>query len=247
MIWIIAGTSEARQLIDRISDLNSYVATVATEDGREFIRTNNLLVGRMNYEQMIVFAGTNDISLIVDMTHPYARAVSENAKKVAKKLKLKYIRYARHKTDISSNSIYLKGLKEAYGYISKLNGTLFFTTGSKNIEDFERIRASNRFVYRVLPALESIKKCSDCNISLKNIVAMLGPFSEEHNKSIFKEYKADYVVMKDSGVNGGSLEKIKACDALGIVPIIIGRDQEDGISSLDKIESIIRDEIYRRD
>ena len=57
---------------------------------------------------------------------------------------------------------------------------------------------------------------------------------------MFSEYKADYVIMKDSGAKAGTIEKIKACEKLGILAIVIGREDEEGIGSLDEIEDIIR-------
>lgn len=80
---------------------------------------------------------------------------------------------------------------------------------------------------------------------MKDIVAILGPFSLEFNKAMLKEYKADYCIMKDSGKPGGTLEKLQACEDLGVTPIIIGREQEEGIEELKKIEAIIRIEHKR--
>ncbi len=37
MIWIIGGTSEAREIVDRIKDLNNYIVTIATDGGKECI------------------------------------------------------------------------------------------------------------------------------------------------------------------------------------------------------------------
>lgn len=241
MIWIIAGTSEARDIIDRIKDLDSYVVTVATEGGKEFISSENIVVGRMDYSEMKSFVRKNEISLIVDLSHPYAKIVSNNAKKLGEDENIKYIRYIREKTIENSNSIYLKSFEEAYAYISHINGTVFFTTGSKNIGEFEKVRGENRFIYRVLPALESIKQCSDHKVPMKNIIAILGPLSIEYNKIMFCEYKADYVIMKDSGAKAGTIEKIKACQELGIPSIVIGREDEVGINNLDEIEEVIRE------
>ena len=103
-------------------------------------------------------------------------------------------------------------------------------------------RHYNRFIYRILPALESIKIANKHHVSIKNIVAILGPFSKDYNKLMFSEYKSDYVVMKDSGVKGGTLEKIKACEELNIYPLIISREKEEGINNLDEVEKIIREE-----
>lgn len=242
MIWIIAGTSEGREIVERINDIDSFIATIATDGGREFIDSENVQVGRMNYDQMKQFAVKNNISLIVDMTHPYAKVVSKNAKDLASELHIRYIRYTRGNTEKSVNAIYLESYEDAYSYLSKIKGTVFFTTGSKNIVDFEKIKGDNRFIYRILPALDSIKICKDLEISMKDIVAVLGPFSFESNMLMFKEYKADYVVMKDSGIKGGTIEKIRACEETNITPIIISRHPENGIDSLDKIEKIIREE-----
>ena len=240
MIWIIGGTSESRELIDEIKDLDNFIITAATESGKQFIDSSNLIVGRMSYDEMLRFIEINNISLIVNLAHPYAKLVTENAKNVAREKGIKYLRYIRKKTVGNFRGIYLNSYKEAYKYISKLKGTIFFTTGSKNIGDFEKIKGENRFIYRILPAIESIEECRKYNIELKNIVAALGPFSKEYNKAMFKEYNVDYVVMKDSGNRGGTLEKIQACEELNITPIIIGREMEEGIDKLDLIEKEIR-------
>lgn len=245
MIWIIGGTSEGRIIIEWISDLKNYLVTIATDGGREFLNTKNLVVGRMTYEEMVNFGKNNNVSMIIDLTHPYAKIVSDNAKKVAKELEVSYIRYVRKISEKSINSIYLRSYEELYEYLSKISGTVFFTTGSKNIGDFEKIRGDNKFIYRILPAIESLEICKTYNISMKDIVAILGPFSLEFNKAMLKEYHADYCIMKDSGKPGGTLEKIQACEELGVIAIIIGVEQEQGISELKRIEEIIRIENNR--
>ena len=240
MIWIIGGTSEAREIVDRIKDLSNYIVTIATDGGKEFVNSERLLVGRMNYQEMLRFCEKNKISLIVDLTHPYAKIVSENAKKVAKDLEIYYIRYMRDKIEPKINAIYLNSYEEAYDYLSTISGTVFFTTGSKNIGDFEKIRGNNRFIYRILPAMESIEECRKYNVQMKDIVAALGPFSKEYNKVMLEEYSPKYCIMKDSGQKGGTPEKLQACEELGIIPIVIGREEEENTKSLDQIEKIIR-------
>ena len=58
---------------------------------------------------------------------------------------------------------------------------------------------------------------------------------------MFSDYGVDYVIMKDSGSTGGTPEKIKACEELDVVPIIIRREDESGIDTLEELESIIRE------
>jgi precorrin-6A/cobalt-precorrin-6A reductase len=76
MKWIIGGTSEARKLIERLEDFNNYILTIATEDGKEFFDTDNLFIGRLSRDEMVDFAKDNNIDMIVDLSHPYAKIVS---------------------------------------------------------------------------------------------------------------------------------------------------------------------------
>ena len=240
MIWIIGGTSEARKLIARLGDFNNYILTIATEDGKEFFDTDNLFIGRLSKDEMIDFAKDNNIDMIVDLSHPYAKIVSENASFVSEELGIEYVRYVRKIAVHDRDNIYLNSYEEAFDFLSNVKGTVFFTTGSKNIKDFEKVRGDNRFIYRVLPALESIELCKQSDVHMRDIVAILGPFSKEFNKAMLSAYNPDYCVMKDSGHAGGTVEKIQACKELCVKPIIIGRDEEEGISDLETIENIIR-------
>ena len=244
MIWIIGGTSEARKLVTRLDDIENFVVTSATESSREFIKSDRMIVGRMDKIDMLNFVKKHNISLIVDLSHPYAKIVSENAKEVSKIKNIRYIRYVRAKSKILSDVVYLDSLEECIEYLKGIFGTVFFTTGSKNIMDFEKVRGENRYIYRVLPAPDSIEECKKNNVKMKDIVAVLGPFSYELNKAMFSEYKSNYVVMKDSGKGGGTEEKIRACVELGITPTVIGREVSEGIYDLDVIENIIREEYF---
>lgn len=235
MIWIIGGTSEARELINRLGNRDDYIVTIATEGGRDFLESNNIFVGRLNKDQMIQFVKENNIQTIVDLSHPYAKIVTNNARSISKELKINYLRYVRNKTEYGEDVISLNSYEECYKYLEKIIGTVFFTTGSKNIGDFEKVRGNNRYIYRVLPALESIEICRENNIHMRDIVAILGPFSKEFNKIMLSTYKADYCVMKDSGNVGGTIEKIEACKEIGIKSIIITREEEVGFTDIGEI------------
>lgn len=240
MIWIIGGTSEARELVDRIRDLeDKFIVTVATESGKEFLDIKNLEIGRMNLEEMENFIQEKKIGLIVDLTHPFAKIVSENAAWAAENMSIDYLRYSRPRID-SKSGVILNSYEEAYDYIDKLESTIFFTSGSNNIEEFEKVKGKSKHIYRILPARESLNKCIENQVHIRDIVALVGPFSLQANKSMFQEYKAEYVVMKDSGKKGGTEEKIKACEELGIIAIIIAREKEEAVGNLDELENQIR-------
>ena len=240
MIWIIGGTSETGELLEKIHGHVDYIATVATYVGSEILKGKNTRVKRLGYEDMLDFIANNNIKKVIDLSHPYAVEVSKNAKNASTNCEVEYIRFVREKTKLDDeNFIRVNNIEECADYLKLLEGNVFFTTGSKNIVDFEKVRKDNRFIYRVLPSKFSIEECITNNIELRNIIAILGPFSEELNISLFKEYDVEYVVMKDSGDKGGTKEKLIACQELGIKAIMIGREDEIGVSDIEKLVEMI--------
>lgn len=238
MIWIIGGTSETSLLLTKIKGKIQYIVSVATYSGKEVLREENVVVTRMNKEEMLEFIKNNQIDKVVDLSHPYAKEVSQNANEASRELGIDYIRYVRRGNEFDGVT-YVESLEECMEYLKTISGCVMFTTGMKNIKDFEKIKGQNRFVYRILPTTYSIKECVDNNIKMQDIIAMLGPFSEELNVAVFKEYEANYVVMKNSGQEGGTPEKVSACLKLGVAPIIIDRVEEEGISDMDKLVEMI--------
>ncbi len=241
MIWIIGGVSETALLLNKLAPDTQYTVTVATEMGKECLPDEPAIVGRMSTHEMVEFIRTHQIQLCVDLSHPYAEEVSVQAKQACAENSVDYLRYNRPKTSIVSTH-YFVSFEECVDFLKTVTGCVFFTTGSKNISDFEAIRGNNRFIYRILPAQPSLDACKENDVALKDIIAMLGPFSQEFNCSMFQEYQADYVVMKDSGKSGGTQEKILACQQLGIMPLIIGRPElPNEISDLDELLQLIQE------
>lgn len=239
MIWIIGGTSEARSLVSRLRGKKEFVATVATYGGAEALQEQPVIVGRMDYEDMVRFIREKSIDTIVDMSHPYAVEVTQNAKAASADTGAAYIRFVRKSSDIEG-CVLVESVEKCASYLEGVKGCVFFTTGTKNIKEFERIKGANRFVYRVLPSIFSIQECVQRGIRIEDIIGILGPVSEDMNYHMFKDYKADYVVMKDSGKEGGTSEKINACKKLGITPIVILRQcAEEGIEDMDELLKII--------
>lgn len=241
MIWIIGGTSETGEFVEKIEGKIDYIVTVATYAGMEVLKGKNVRVKRLDCVEMLQFIKDNNIKTIVDLTHPYALEVSKNAEEIAMEADVEYIRYVREKaeSDIYHDIITVDGIDQCKDYLKNITGTVFFTTGSKNIGDFEAIRGENRFIYRVLPSIFSLEECVEHEIALKDIVAVLGPFSVELNMSLFKEYSVDLVVMKDSGSRGGTDEKLIACKNMNIKALMIERKEERGIYDIDKLVELI--------
>jgi precorrin-6A/cobalt-precorrin-6A reductase len=71
---------------------------------------------------------------------------------------------------------------------------------------------------------------------------MQGPFSLELNRALFKQYGAEVVVTKNSGVVGGTDTKIAAALELALPVVVINRprEQEGAITTREELLEKIR-------
>ena len=242
MIWIAGGTHEVRELLESLNNLyENILITVTTPEAKELLpKDANVLVGPVLREDIPQFIKEHDIELIIDLTHPFATRISESLRIMADRTNTRLIRYVRPGHNITDPSILnVANIEEAINLNAKLKGNFLFTTGSKNATDFLKVRGSNRFIFRVLPSSKSIGELSDNGVEMKDIIAVMGPFSYDFNKAIYEDYNIDYMITKDSGEGSGFEEKIKSALDANVRPIVIMRDNEIGTKSLYEIKNII--------
>lgn len=239
MIWVIGGTSEGEFFSKKLGDI-PHIVTLGTKEGLNYYEGDNYQFNRMDYEQMRNFIKSENIDFVVDLSHPFAINVSHDAKRACRDECVEYHRFDRDVTEFGKNTIEFANYEECFEYLESFQGSVFITTGSNRVEDFEKIKGNNRFIYRVLPMVESITKLINLNIHIKDIVAMVGPFTKDLDIEMYKFLGVDCVVMKDSGDAGGTSEKIKACEELGIKSFVITRTKEKGVDFNRFVEDILK-------
>ena len=74
-----------------------------------------------------------------------------------------------------------------------------------------------------MPTAGVLKECEELGLTPKQIVAIQGPFSEELNIALYRQYGADVVITKNSGEIGGTDTKITAAKKLGLPVVLIDR------------------------
>ena len=246
VFWIIAGTAEGRKLADILSDYNAYIyVSLATEYGRSLIREKDnltVLSGRLDQDEMISFIQEKKVTCVVDTTHPYAREVTKNIASACSLTQTPYLRLLREQSPLT-DFVCARDSKQAAEMLKEIPGRIFLTCGSKEAEVFTSIPVfSDRITIRVLPIPDVIQKCLDLGFKPSNIIGMQGPFSKELNTAMFKAAGAEILVTKDSGAEGGFMEKIEAALELGIKVVVIGRPLEDtGYPFQQVIDKLIAD------
>ncbi len=232
-LCIFAGTTEGRKLALLLHELYDLTLCVATEyggillDGIPDIRVRS---GRMNEEEMEALLRGEGFDRVIDATHPYAAAVTENIRTAAGKAKVPLLRILRESEEAAGTVRYVNTAGEAAALLAESDGNILLTTGSKDLPAYASLDRE-RLWARVLPAAASLESCAEAGIAPSHIIAAQGPFTKEMNLALIRMIRADYLVTKDSGRNGGFSEKLDAAAEAGIRSIVIGKPpQTEGIS-----------------
>lgn len=233
-VLIYSGTTEGRELAEHLSAAGiECTVSVATEYG-ELVMPELPGVwvhqGRMSEEEMEAFMKSSNYAAVVDATHPFATEVSENIRAAAQKVCLSYLRLKRD----TASSDYGIGEKKYFSdaaqcavALESMPGNILLTTGSKELDVFCREDdVKERLFVRVLPGVESIRLCEEQGIAGKHILAMQGPFSEELNHALIRQFDIKCLVTKESGSAGGYTEKLEAAKRAGIPVYVIANPEK---------------------
>lgn len=242
-ILIFAGTTEGRRLAEILSGACvSCTVCVATEYGETVmgqLKYVTVRQGRMNGSEMQDFMMQEEFEMVVDATHPYATLASVNIRMASEQCKIPYLRLRREAGNM--NPAEETGLAKIHWFsdneacaeaLAETRGNILLTTGSKELSVYCRnAELRERLYVRVLPGTESIGICEQNGIPGSRIIAMQGPFSEELNRVLLRQYQIQYLVTKESGRTGGFFEKLSACNKEQTEVWVIGNpEQEKGLS-----------------
>lgn len=252
-IIIFSGTTEGRALSQTLAEEGAEViVSVASEYGAlEQGTAPGITVAEGTRDEAQMRELIRGADLVVDATHPYAVLATANIRQAAEDEDIRLLRLLRERADAvmtagagsnagggiregdrsecliaeDAEDAALRALKAAGP-----EGRVLLTTGSKELSVYASVIRPENLYARVLPLVQSIRLCEQADIPHRNIIAIQGPFSQELNQAVIRDFGIDVLVTKESGKTGGFAEKILACRACGIPAVVIARPQEEGIS-----------------
>ncbi len=243
-VLIFAGTTEGRMLVKDLAGHGVRVhACAATEYGASLLPEGGSVTvsaGRMDEGQMERLMQEFGPDYVVDATHPYADEVSRNAREACSQCRRTYLRLVREgsRTD---GCVYAKDIRAAVEYLSGTDGNILAATGSKEIEEYTRLKDYKERLYaRVLSVAGVTEKCEQLGIRGRHLICMQGPFSAEMNAALLREYQIAWFVTKESGKAGGFPEKYEAARRAGTKLVVIGRPEEEDGYTLEEMRGILK-------
>jgi precorrin-6Y C5,15-methyltransferase (decarboxylating) len=264
-ILVFAGTTEGRKLLETLSlgiDESELVvyACVATDYGKKLLPDNTaqikVLSGRLTEDEMSRLMTTHQFDYVIDTTHPYAKAASENIRAACVQSGCKYIRVQREigvreqelndyspEELVANRCAFFEDHAAVVSFLNQTTGNVLLTIGSKEIEKYTQVlNYQQRLFPRVLPMVEVLQSCLNLGFSGKQLLCMQGPFSLEFNIALLKQINARYLVTKDAGEAGGFLEKYEAARLTGVTLLVIGRNLDEEGSSLEEVVKFLESE-----
>lgn len=245
-VIVFAGTTEGREIAEFLDrkGIPAHIC-VATEYGEQLLQGGqNLEISheRLSAEEMELLIKEKKCEMVIDATHPYAAEVTINIKKACEAAEVSYIRVLRENQENrnSGDCLYADSVEDAVALLEHTKGNILATTGSKEAGKYTALTDyENRVFLRVLSLPDVVKQCKELGFQGKNLICMQGPFSEELNIAMLRQWNCKYLVTKMSGATGGFQEKIDAARTCGCIPVIIGRPLKESGMSVNECKRVL--------
>lgn len=230
MILVVAGTRDGRELAAALGEQGfSVLLSTWSEYGRQLAGAEDkyqVRSGPLDGHGFRQLLSERAVQVVVDASHPYAVQVSQQLMEACAQGEIPYIRYERQSVSFTAPGVIrVADFKEAAEQAARLGNTVFLAIGSRQLTVFTSSGAlrGKRLVARVLPDAAVIRQCQELGFLPANLVALQGPFSQELNQALLRQFKAEVLVTKESGSIGGTEEKVAAALAEGIPVVLVGR------------------------
>lgn len=244
-ILVLGGTSESLVIGEELARRGRQVLISRATRIAQTCQGNSVLrfrYGALDREGLVQLGLREEISAIIDCTHPYARIISRDAYQAAQTLEVPFLVYDRPGTDPNIPGIIrAEDHPHAAGLACMDREIVFLSIGTRNIStyaDRAGIKGVTLFA-RVLPGEDALNRCLKAGLSRERVIQARGPFSTAQNIEHINWSGAKILVTKDSGEAGGVPAKIESARRLGIRLIMVKRPPRPGNMKFGNIEELI--------
>ena len=232
MILILGGTHEGAILCKRLDDAGiAYHLSVATELGRSVYGDLKGIVTQQRFtdEGLADYIKANQIEMVLDLTHPHAKVVTEMARRVCASLDTNYLRYERPMNTsvdaLPENVWVVSSVEAAIQQILRSESGSILMTGTKHIADFIKVFGKAPCYFRVMPSVYSMTVCDQESVDLDHIFGIKAPCPVAVTRELIASYGIKYFVFKESGIGSATESNIEAVKGSDVIGILIRSDE----------------------
>ncbi len=233
-VLILGGTTEARQLAERIAGRAELSATLSLAG-----RTQNPVPhaiplrsgGFGGAEGLAQYLREESISLLVDATHPYAAQISANAAEAVTAVGIPILALRRAPWPKSEGDRWIEVLDggDAVAALGASARNVFVALGRQELAPFEAAPQHSYLVRSVDPVTPPLA------VPNARYILARGPFLEAEERALLLANQIDAIVAKNSG-GSSTYGKIAAARALGIDVILIQRPQLPPVETVGSVD-----------
>ena len=219
-LLILGGTRQASSLATYLADRNipatlSYAGRVA----RVKPQAVNVRIGGFGgSEGLAAYLSQNQITHLIDATHPFAAQISQNACEAAARAGIPLVRFSRPEWTPQDGDRWheVADIASAVQYLDQPRRRVMLALGRLNLPAFE-IMNQHFYLLRLVDAPDSLPGFSDYKMVLSR-----GPFHVDEDKALLEAHHIDLIISKNAG-GEGAIAKLDAARALGIEVVMISR------------------------
>ena len=211
MILVFGGTTEGRKATEVLEEAGkTYYYSTKTGEQELTLHHGVRIDGVMDGEAMMSFVRKHEIRLIVDAAHPFAAKLHETIAEVAESLHIPIIRYERIYPPRDPDITWI----DDYSQLPTDIHTLLATTGVQSISRLKWLEAKGvKVIYRILKREGSIELAHQQGASDEQLC-----FYEDETMP-----DTDAILLKESGISGGFVEKVTVARERGMRIIVLKR------------------------
>ncbi|MDB5556732.1 MAG: Cobalt-precorrin-6x reductase [Rhizobium sp.] len=236
-ILILGGTTEARQLAERLALRGDIEATISlagrTMDPKPLpLPTRAGGFGGVN--GLVGYLANEKIDLLIDATHPFANQISANAAEAAQRSGTPIFALCRPGWERKEGDrwISVADIASAVEALGSAPRRVFLAIGRQEAGQFSAAPQHAYLVRSVDPVVPPLD-VPNCRYILAS-----GPFDEDDETRLLRENNIDVVVSKNSG-GAATYAKIGAARALGIEVVVIERRKPAGVRTVGTVAAAL--------
>ena len=184
--------------------------------------------GAMDKQQIVFFCKEHDIRLIIDAAHPFASELHNNVANAAKSLDIPAVRFERIYPQRDSRIVWCTDFPDAVEKIRSARRispaerwTLLSTAGVQSVPKLKSLEESGLEIFhRILERDSSISLADTYGIPHDHLCF----YHQGEDETLeFEKVNPDAILLKESGLSGGYIEKTEAAIRSGIRVFAIQR------------------------
>lgn len=232
-LWLVGGTQESVQLAVAIAQAQLPCTVSVTTQSARTLYPNapafTVWVGRLAPTQIEAFLQQQQITAVLDASHPFAVEISMSAIAASLKQRIPYLRYERPTVAVQADAASVMQLD----FDSLLAGDylrcsrVLLTIGYRTLKMFQPWQERSTLFARLLPSTLALEAAWEAGFTSDRLICLRPPISADLEAALWRQWGISLVVTKASGTAGGEDIKRTVAAQLGVPLIVIRRPTVD--------------------